>query len=283
MGRISPIRPIGSITHMKRVDLFDSTYSHFTEKVLDEIRKETFDVDIGQNSWVTVDEYDRFIIDLQLSTESHILEVASGSGGPALYLAQQVGCKVTGIDATESGVSTATEAAANANLGNRVDFHLADATARLQFPDNSFDAILCLDSMNHFPNRRSVFSEWHRVLKPGHRAVFTDPVLITGPVTNDELARRSLVGLFLFVPPGVNEQLIDLVGLKIINRTDVTENAALVSRRWHEARQRHKDDLLKIEGEERFTGLQEFFDTVHNLTSERRLSRILYLVEKPVD
>jgi hypothetical protein len=45
-------------------------------------------------------------------------------------------------------------------------------------------------------------------------------------------------------------------------------------------RQRYKDALLQIEGEERFAGLQQFFAAVHRLTSERRLSRIVYLVEK---
>ena len=41
------------------------------------------------------------------------------------------------------------------------------------------------------------------------------------------------------------------------------------------------DAALEIEGEERFEGLQKFFAAVHSLTSERRLSRIAYLVEKP--
>jgi hypothetical protein len=53
-----------------RVDLFDSTYSHFSEKVLDVIRKETFGTDIGQNSWVTVDEYERFIPWLELAADA---------------------------------------------------------------------------------------------------------------------------------------------------------------------------------------------------------------------
>jgi SAM-dependent methyltransferase len=135
--------------------------------------------------------------------------------------------------------------------------------------------------MNHLPDRLNVFREWQRILGPGRRAVFTDPVVITGPVTNDELALRSLVGLFLFVPPGVNEQLIADAGFRLVQQEDVSGNAALVSRRWHDARQRHKDALLQIEGEERFEGLQKFFTAVHRLTSERRLSRIVYLVEKP--
>jgi hypothetical protein len=65
-----------------------------------------------------------------------------------------------------------------------------------------------------------------------------------------------------------------------LRQEDVTANAALVSGRWHQSRQRYKDDLIKIEGEERFAGLQQFFAAVHRLTSERRLARIAYLVEK---
>jgi SAM-dependent methyltransferase len=153
----------------------------------------------------------------------------------------------------------------------------------LPFEDNAFDALVCIDSMNHFPHRLSVFQEWQRVLRPGQRAVFTDPVVITGPVTNDELALRSSIGLFVFVPPGLNEQLIDQAGFHLVQQEDVTENAALISGRWHQARQRYRDALLQIEGEERFEGLQQFFAAAHRLTTERRLSRIVYLVEKRAD
>jgi SAM-dependent methyltransferase len=266
----------------KRVDLFDSTYGNFREEVLEAVRIETFGQDIGQNSWLTVDEYDRFIYWLGLAPEHHALEVASGSGGPAFYLADRVSCRVTGIDSNESGIAEATRSAMKSNQTHRISFKVADANALLPFDDNTFDALVCIDSMNHFPNRLGVFKEWFRVLRPGQRAVFTDPVVISGPVTNDELALRSSIGLFLFVPPGVNEHLIEQAGFHLAQQEDVTENAALVSGRWHESRQRYKDALLKIEGEERYEGLQQFFAAVHRLTSERRLSRIVYLVEKPV-
>jgi len=267
----------------QRVDLFDSTYGHFTDSVLDAIRKETFGTDIGQNSWLTVDEYERLLPLLELSAGRHALEVASGSGGPALFLARATGCRVTGIDANESGVATATKMAEGAGEGGRVRFQRADAESPLAFADGTFDALLCIDSMNHFPNRLEVLREWRRVLRAGRRALFTDPVVITGPVTNDELALRSSIGLFLFVPKGVNEALIAQAGFRLIRQEDVTANAALVSGRWHRARQARKDDLLRIEGEERFEGLQRFFEAVHTLTSEKRLSRIAYVVEKPAD
>ena len=264
----------------ERGDPFYSAYAHFTKQVLTAIRKETFGQDIGQNSWLTVDEYDRLISWLNLKPEDHVLEVASGSGGPALYLANRVGCRITGIDANESGVATAQRAVSRDRV-EKACFKVIDANMPLPFDDSSFDAIVCIDSMNHFAERWKVFKEWRRVLRPGRRAVFTDPVVITGPVSNDELALRSSIGWFLFVPPGVNEALIESAGFELVKREDVSENAALVAERWRESRERHKDDLLRIEGEEQFTEFQKFFSAVHHLTSERRLSRIVYLVEKP--
>ena len=151
---------------------------------------------------------------------------------------------------------------------------------RLPFDDETFDAIFCIDSINLFPDRLAVLRECRRVLRPGRRMMFTDPVVITGPVTNDDLALRSSIGLFLFVPPGVNERLIAEAGLQLVRQADVTVNAARVAERWHEARRRHENDLLEIEGTERFDGLQRFFAAVHRLTAARRLSRIAYLVEK---
>jgi SAM-dependent methyltransferase len=263
-----------------RVDLFYNTYAHFTDRVLAAVRAETFGQDIGQNSWVTADEYDRFIEWLALDPASHVLEVASGSGGPALYLACQSGCHVTGMDLNPNGVANAIQAANRSRAASRLRFKVADATAPLPFSDDKFDALLCIDSMNHFPRRLEALREWRRVLKPGARAVFTDPVVVTGLVTNEELAQRSSIGLFVFSPRSLNEELIAEAGFRLVLQHDMTENAAQVSRRWRAARQRFRSDLLQIEGAERFEGLQKFLDAVHRLTHERRLSRIAYVVEK---
>ena len=268
----------------QRVDLFDSTYGHFTQDVLAAIRRETFGEDIGQNSWLTVEEFDRFISWLRLRPEQHVLEVASGSGGPALYLADHASCHVTGIDSNEIGIAEATRAACRwrqSHHSQRVTFRVADATEPLPFANDTFDALVCIDSMNHFPDRLRVLQEWQRVLRPGGRAVFTDPVVINRPVTNDDLALRSSIGLFVFAPPGVNEDFIDTAGFNLMRWDDVTVNSALVAGRWLRARHHHRDALLELEGEERFEGLQKFFGAVHRLTSERRLTRVAYLVEKP--
>jgi len=262
------------------VDLFYNTYANFTETVSQAVREEAFGEDIGQNSWVTAAEYRQFIEWLGLTPASQVLEVASGSGGPAIHLARSTGCRVTGVDVNPFGIATARRAAAHAGV-SRVAFEVCDATLPLPFADGKFDALLCIDSMNHLPNRQKTLLDWRRVMKPDARAVFTDPVVLTGIVTNEELAQRSSIGLFAFAPRALNEEMIVAAGFTLVEQLDMTESAALVSRRWREARQRFRGDLLRIEGEERFEGVQKFLAAVHRLTSERRLSRIAYVVENP--
>lgn len=262
----------------KQVDLYNSTYGNFQEQVLAAIRRETYGEDIGQNSWITTDEYDTFYSWLDLSAGDHVLEVASGSGGPALYLAKKFKCRITGLDINEEGLKTANQAAREANITD-AKFQYADVNQRMPFDDATFDAVMCTDSMNHFRDRLGYLKEWRRVLKTGRRVLFTDPVVITGPVSNEELAARSNIGFFLFVPLDVTKQYIQEAGFNLLRCEDATANIELTSRRWHAARERHREDLIKIEGEERFDGLQKFFSTVHKLTSERCLSRYVFLAE----
>jgi ubiquinone/menaquinone biosynthesis C-methylase UbiE len=128
-----------------------------------------------------------------LAPGRHVLDVGSGSGGPACRLAQTTGCHVTGVDANEHGVATANRLALERGLAEGVRFLVADANARQPFEDAAFDALVCIDALNHFRDRLGLLREWQRVLRPGGRAVFTDPVVITGPVTSEELAQRSSI------------------------------------------------------------------------------------------
>ncbi len=265
----------------EQVDLYYSTYGHFGSDVLREIRRETYDIDLGQNSWLTIDEFREFFDMLAITPESNVLEVASGSGGPALFMAQTVGCHVTGVDINENGVAHANNMATAQGLSERVRFQLVDASHPLPFDDGSFHAIVCIDSINHFHSRSTVFVDWHRVLKPGGHVLFTDPIVVTGILSNDEIAVRSSIGHFLFVPFGENERLLKAAGFQFLSSKDVTENEAIVSKRWHDARRNRRDELLKIEDQPTFEGLQRFLDVVHRLSKEKRLSRIAFLARKP--
>jgi len=263
------------------VEHYDTVYGHFADKVLQEIRLETFGEDIGQNSWLTADEFGRFLRYLQLNSTSTVLDIACGSGGPALYIARRFGCRVTGIDISEKGIETANKMARAQKLDSLVRFLHADAGHSLEFADQLFDAVICIDSINHLASRLQVLREWRRILKSGGHLLFTDPITVTGPITNEEIAIRSSIGYFLFVPPDEDERLIKMSGFELLLRENVTGNVVQVSKRMYDARSKHKNDLTKIEGEEMFRGLQRFYSMVHALASEGRLSRFVFLAKAP--
>jgi ubiquinone/menaquinone biosynthesis C-methylase UbiE len=268
------------MTHDNPVDLYNNVYSGFGSDVEVAVRRHTYGEDIGQSSWMTASEWLGFADLLGVTDSSEVLEVGSGSGGPAIYLALKRGCRITGLDINGNGVRNAIVLAANRGVTDRVDFKVANAGATLSFPQESFDAIVSNDAMCHIDQRLAVLREWHRVLRPGGRALFTDALVITGPISHEEIAIRSSIGFYLFVPPGENERLLQESGFKLLKVDDLTRSAAEISRRWREAREEHREALITREGLENFQGLQRFLNCVHTVSTERRLSRYSYLAEK---
>lgn len=76
---------------------YDANYGNFQTELYSEIRREAFGEDIGQNSWLTAAEHDTFLGWLSLSAGKRALDVACGSGGPALRMAARTGCSVVGL------------------------------------------------------------------------------------------------------------------------------------------------------------------------------------------
>ena len=263
------------------VNLYDNVYSDFAGDVEYAVRHEAYGEDLGQSSWLTADEWLAFADELGIRDTSEVLEVGSGSGGPAVWLAAKRGCRITGVDINEHGVRNAMGLAEARGVADRAQFKTVDANKPLPFSDASFDAIVSNDAMCHIANRSDALRDWFRLLRPGGRALFTDAMVVTGPVSHAEIATRSSIGFYIFVPPGANEAMLRNAGFDVVSVQDVTDNAAQVALRWHDARARHREALVAREGETNFDGLQRFLSCVHELSVERRLSRFAYLAEKP--
>ena len=263
-----------------RTDLYGASYKNFATDLYGEIRTEAFGEDIGQTGWITAEEQDLFIGLLKLSPGDRLLDIACGSGQPTLRIARKSGCRVTGIDLHAEGIAAARANAAGSGQQVTAEFMQVDAAVRLPFEDSSFDAITCIDAINHLADRRRVLAEWHRVLKPGGRLLFTDPIVLTGPITNSEIAIRASIGLFVFVPQGVNEALLEEAGFLIERIDDRTENMARNAGGWLAARARREKELRAIEGDATFEGQQRFLQTAAKLARERRLSRLAIVARR---
>ena len=263
------------------VDLYGASYGGFANDLYAEVRREAWGEEIGQNSWLTRDELERFISQLQLTDSSRVLEVGCGSGGPSLHVARVTGCEIVGVDVHEDGVANASRLACEAGLESRASFVRADASETLPFDDESFGALLCIDTVNHLRNRPRVLADWARLLAPGGRALLTDPITVTGPLGGDEIAIRASIGYSLFVPAGEDERLLREAGLDVLAVEDATENMATVAERWRAARAKRAEALTEIEGANTFDGQQRFLAVAARVARERRLSRFVYLAEKP--
>ena len=116
---------------------------------------------------------ERLGILLGLTPQSRVLDVASGQGTSAFFLTERFGCEVVGVDYSAQNVERANELAVNKNLASRAHFELGDAE-RLDFPDVSFDAVVCECAFCTFPDKSTAAREFARVLRRGGRVGISD-------------------------------------------------------------------------------------------------------------
>src|SRR5215510_4401229 len=99
-----------------------------------------------------------------------LLDIGSGIGGPARWIAMRYGCTVTGVDVTAAFCETARLLNVACAVADRV--RILDGTAlALPFQDASFDRAYAHGVLTSIADKGGVYREACRVLKPGGRLV----------------------------------------------------------------------------------------------------------------
>ena len=102
---------------------------------------------------------------LQIAETDHILDVGSGLGGPARYVAQRFGCRVSGIDLTAEFCDVARHLTALLGFEERVSVRQGDALA-MPYGDATFDGAYSMNVSMNIADKRALYREIRRVLKP---------------------------------------------------------------------------------------------------------------------
>lgn len=178
--------------------------------------------DHDQDHFGGIEANDILIAAAGIRPDHVVLDVCSGMGGPARYLAHRIGCRVVGLDLTESRHASAQRLTRLVHLDHLVEFRLGNAL-EMPFEDASFDVVMGQEAWCHVPDKPRLIAECARVVKPGGVIAFTD-ILRRDALTGPEMERltREMTFPDLETLDGY-ARLLTANGCSILRRDDLSE------------------------------------------------------------
>ena len=153
-----------------------------------------------------------------------LLDVGSGLGGPARYLAKVCGCRVTGVDLTAEFVATANELARRAGLSDQVEFRQGSALD-LPLADGSVDLAWSQNVAMNIADRPRYYAQMRRVLKPGGRLAIQDVAQGPAGAPHYPVMWADTPATSFLRTPEETRALLEAAGFKVITWQDNTDAA----------------------------------------------------------
>lgn len=204
---------------------------------------ERADEDIAIASRRTVE---RMAAKVGITSSTRVLDIGSGYGGAARYLAKTFGCHVTCLNLSEVENDRNRRFTEEQGLSDLIDV-VEGSFEDLPFEDNEFDVVWSQDAMLHSGDRVRVLQEVTRVLKPRGEFVFTDPMAADGC---DRAALKPILDrlhLDTMGSPGFYRTELGRLGLSRVDFEDHSEQlAAHYGRVLEETERRHSELSGKV-------------------------------------
>ena len=158
-----------------------------------------------------------------ITAGTSVLDVGSGVGGPARFLAAAHGCRVTGVDLSEPFVQAARYLTERTGQSGQVSFETANALD-LPFDGNHFDTVLLQHVAMNISDRPRLYREIRRVLKSGGRLATFDVVLSRGE-PHYPLPWALTPATSFLLTPGATREAIEAAGFRNLVWQDDTAAA----------------------------------------------------------
>ena len=275
---------------LKRDNIKSMKLYHQVERVFNELHEmglndeEAIAVEqltpFDQYHYEGTDAVDNAIHTLGLDSNSHVLEVGSGIGGPARYLAANAGCKVTAMELQGDLNDVARSLTQRCQLEDKIN-HLQGDFLTETLPDDQYDAIVSWLVFLHIPEREKLFNRCLSATRSGGKLFiedFSKRTEFTEQEKND-LAQK----VYCTYVPTAEEYSTQLegAGFKDIQVTDMTDRwQEFVSSRLQMFRDQRERNL-RVHGTEIADGLEDFYSTVSNLYEGGNLGGVRIVATKP--
>lgn len=203
---------------------------------------------IGQYSDNTADQIVALARRARVSAESHVLDVGCGCCGPAIHLVKNFGCRVTGVDVSESHLARAREAIKSAGVSDNIRLIQGDIFA-VATNLEAVDVVIGLGAWCHL-SPRTFFPLCRQLLQEGGRIAFMERIRL-GSI--DEALYRQLTTEW--ASPSVETFAsyyfaLSAAGFRDIFIQDLTEAYKALQRKFIEVRIRLREKIEEIAGAE---------------------------------
>ena len=158
-----------------------------------------------------------------ITADMSVLDVGSGVGGPARFLAATYGCRVTGVDLSEPFVDAARYLTQRTGQSAQVSFHTASAL-ELPFDDGRFDVVLLQHVAMNISDRAQLYREIRRVLKLGGKFATFD-VVSNGSEPHYPVPWARTPATSFLLTTAATHEAIEQAGFRALAWQDDTETA----------------------------------------------------------
>ena len=219
------------------------------------------------------------IVTSKFNKDGTWLDVGSGTGAPACYLAEKYnGINIEGINIVKPQIEKANDLAKKNNCENRVKFNYGDAQ-EIPFEDNYFENIYAIESAFHFEEKIRFANESTRVLKPNGKISIADIVIRPEYLKLRDWYKVSIAKHGLATKEFYNKDkwtsILKRSGFKDIKVVDITQNVSNVLPHWINLINKNQNTLLDLYPKMFLTMLCKCLSFQHNKMKESPFGYIL--------
>ena len=225
------------------------------------------------------DAIDIFIEKLEINEKTKILDVGSGIGGPARYLADKTGAEITAIELQSDQNNLAKDLTKKCGLSNKVN-HICGDILDYDFKNQTFDAVVSWLTLYHIANHEILLKKLFDLLNP-NGFFYTEDITSRINLSNADRKeiKKEIYGIHL---PYFDKYISNLEqnGFKLIFSEDMSSSWTDFTKERIKKYNSEKERNIKVHGKEVYESLNSFYNFVGQYFSNGKLGGIRVIAKK---